>query len=57
MPSWGSSSAVTWPTMPEVRRYVPSKETTFDSPVATVAADEVEPKATSSSSNPVISTV
>ena len=57
MPSCGWSSAVTWPMMPEVRTYVPSNDTTFDSPTPTAADDEVEPKATSSSSNPEISMV
>jgi hypothetical protein len=47
---------LTWPWIPAVRRYVPSKLTIFDSPTPTVAAPEVLEKLTSFESNPEIST-
>ena len=55
-PAKPTPSALTWPMMPAVRRYVPSKLMTFDSPTPTVAVDEVLPKPTSSMSKPEIST-
>ena len=51
-----SPSTLTWPTIPAVRRYVPSKLTTFDSPTPTVAAPEVLEKLTSLLSKLEIST-
>jgi len=55
-PSSGLPSTLTWPVIAELRTWVPSKFTTFDSSTATVAEDEVLPKVTSPTSKPEIST-
>ena len=49
-------SMLTWPWIPAVRRYVPSKLTIFDSPTPTATAEDVLENPIASSSKPEIST-